>query len=414
MECVPPLLRDRYESDFRVADTGFYNGRVATTTTKRNLLWTYWTYYVRPLGMDPFLQNTPYTTQIRTISGFAGRVRTGYYGRGRQISAASVNTAITAVGTTISLATGFNPTKMRGAQDKLVPRLAQMLLGFKKEDPPTIKKLPIEVDIPEYISLCSLRPAASERTKATADLITIAFYYLLRVGEYTVKGHRNTTKQTVQFQMKHVTFFKHDSTGRLQQLSRKAPDEDFLGAHSATLRLENQKNGWKGVCIHQECNGDPYHCPVRALGRRFLHIRQHTADSNTCLSTFFSPSLQSEDVTDKDISSALKLAAIALEYPALKGIPIDRVDTHSLQSGGANALALCGYSDREIQKMGRWRSATFKEYIREELNVYAVGMSTNMKRRFNFVNIAGGVYHDVTNTTILSNYTINTITTPAC
>ena len=306
---------------------------------------------------------------------------------------------------------------MRGAQDKLVPRISQMLRGFKKDDPPTMKKLPIEVDIPEYISLCSLRPAAAEQTRATADLILIAFYYLLRAGEYTVKGKRNNTKQTIQFQVKHITFFAHDSTGRLQQLPRTAPDHDILTAHSATLRLENQKNGWKGVCIHQETNGDHHHCPVRALGRRFVHIRQHTTDTNTCLSTFFEHSqlaTQRNEVTDKDISSALKLAAIALEYPALKGIPIDRVDTHSLRSGGANALALSGYSDREIQKMGRWRSATFKEYIREELNIYSVGMSTNMKRRFNFVNIAGGVYHDVTTATILTNYTINTITTPAC
>ncbi len=65
-------------------------------------------------------------------------------------------------------------------------------------------------------------------------------------------------------------------------------------------------------------------------------------------------------MTDKYIRAALKLAAFALRYPS-RGIPIDRVDTHSLRSGGANALALNGYSDREIQKMGRWRSATFKE-----------------------------------------------------
>ena len=282
-----------------------------------------------------------------------------------------------------------------------------MLAGFKKEDPPTIKKLPVEVDIPEYISLCSLRPTATEHDRATADLILIAFYYLLRVGEYTMKSARNNSKQTVQFEMQHITFFARDSFGRLRQLPRSATDHDILAAESATLRLENQKNGWKGVCIHQEVNGDAYHCPVKALGRRYIHIRNTTLDKTAPLSTF-SHNNDVRHVTDKDISSALKLAAVALEYPSLKGIPIDRIDTHSLRSGGANALALCGYSDREIQKMGRWRSATFKEYIREELNIYSQGMSTKMKRKFNFVNIAGGVYHDVTTTTIETNYTVNT------
>ncbi len=49
-----------------------------------------------------------------------------------------------------------------------------------------MKKLPIGIDIPEYISVCSLRPTASTHNKAVADLILIAFYFLLCVGEYTV------------------------------------------------------------------------------------------------------------------------------------------------------------------------------------------------------------------------------------
>ena len=279
-----------------------------------------------------------------------------------------------------------------------------MLDGFRKHDPPTMKKLPIGIDVPEYISLCSLRPTSTSQNRAVADLILIAFYFLLRVGEYTSKGTKPATKQTVQFRLQDVTFFAHDRLGRLQQLPRHAPAHVLLLAHSATLTLENQKNGWKGVCIHQECNGDMYHCPVRALGRRFVHIRDNTADLTTFLSTYFCTKSHKRDVSDKDISTALKLAAVALEYPTLRGIPIDRIDTHSLRSGGANALALNGYSDREIQKMGRWQSATFNEYIREELNTFATGMSRKMKTKFNFVNIAGGVYHDITNDVINTPY----------
>ena len=36
--------------------------------------------------------------------------------------------------------------------------------------------------------------------------------------------------------------------------------------------------------------------------------------------------------------------------------------------------------------MGWWWSATFKEYIREELACFSHGMSQNMKQKFNFVN----------------------------
>ena len=45
--------------------------------------------------------------------------------------------------------------------------------------------------------------------------------------------------------------------------------------------------------------------------------------------------------------------------------------------------------------MGRWRGATFKEYIREQLACYSKGMSTSMKKVHGFVNIAGGADTDV-------------------
>ena len=75
----------------------------------------------------------------------------------------------------------------------------------------------------------------------------------------------------------------------------------------ATLKLDNQKNGWKGVCIHQEANGDDYFCPVRALGRRFVHIRDEstTTDGATLLSAYFIDGKR-YDITDKNIRDALK------------------------------------------------------------------------------------------------------------
>jgi len=363
------------------------------TTKSREKYWSRWNAYVAPLGLDPYLQETHYEHRARALSGFAARVRSGFYGRGQQVRVGAVNSAITAIGTTISLAKGVNPTKIEHS-DRLIPRLAQMIQGWKKEDPPTLKKLPVEADIPELLSSIGMLSSANELDKTIGDLALIAFYYLLRVGEYTIKNARNSSKQTVQFRMQDVTFFKRDCNGNLRQLSRRAPDSDIATADSATLTLENQKNGWKGVCIHQETTGESYHCPVRALGRRIIHLRHHTKYVSIFLSAFFT-SGKRFDVTDNDIRASLKSAAAILNYPATKGIPIERIDTHSLRSGGANALSLSGYSDREIQKMGRWRSATFKEYIREELAGFSAGMSTNMKKRFNFVNIAGGVYTDI-------------------
>ena len=260
--------------------------------------------------------------------------------------------------------------------------------GWRKEDPLTKKMLPAEADVPEFLVQVGGGAAATELDRAVGDLSMIAFYYLLRVGEYTVKGTRNETKQTVQFKMEDITFFKKNSAGQLRCLPRSAPEHLIMQVDGATMKLDNKKNGWKGACVYQEHNGKTYNCPVRALGRRYRHLRAHRATAKTYLSAFWEEGLR-YDVTAEDIGVALKQAVAALEYPAVKGIPVERINTHSLHSGGANALALSGYSDTQIQKMGRWRGATFKEYIQEELACYAAGMSGDMKQKFNFVNIAG-------------------------
>jgi hypothetical protein len=96
----------------------------------------------------------------------------------------------------------------------------------------------------------------------------------------------------------------------------------------------------------------------------------------------------------------LKFATTELQYPTNKGIPISRINTHSLCSGGADALALAGYLDTQIQKMGQWCGATFKEYIREELACYAREMSRDMKQNFNFVNITGNAFTKINNKTL--------------
>ena len=80
-------------------------------------------------------------------------------------------------------------------------------------------------------------------------MILVAFYYLLRIGEYTSKGKRNDTKQTVQFEFEDVTFFKKNRLGQLHCLPHGADDLLVMTADGATLKLDNKKNRWKGVCV---------------------------------------------------------------------------------------------------------------------------------------------------------------------
>ena len=78
--------------------------------------------------------------------------------------------------------------------------------GWRKEDPPTKKKLPVEIGVPEVLAELGMEKDATEMAKAVGDCAVITFYYLLRVGEYTVGGG-NETKQTVQFKLEDKKFF---------------------------------------------------------------------------------------------------------------------------------------------------------------------------------------------------------------
>ena len=100
------------------------------------------------------------------------------------------------------------------------------------------------------------------QTQAIGDLLLIAFYYLLQIGEYTVKEKRNNSKQTVQFKLEDITFFKKNKLGQLRCLPKNLLDHPILTANSATLKLDNQKNRWKGMCVHQETNRELFNCPI--------------------------------------------------------------------------------------------------------------------------------------------------------
>ena len=136
--------------------------------------------------MDPRLQEASFEQSTRLLTGFAGLSRLGYYGRGKQVQSDTVSSALTAIGKKISLARNVNPLKIVGS-DKFIPRIQETLEGWSKDDPATVKKLPVEADMPEWVANLSLEKGVSEQMRAICDCMLIAFYFLLRIGEYTRK-----------------------------------------------------------------------------------------------------------------------------------------------------------------------------------------------------------------------------------
>ena len=160
-----------------------------------------------------------------------------------------------------------------------------------------------------------------------------------------MKQCRNESKQTVNFRVVDVTFFKKDGDGKLRQLPHNASKEDILTADSATLRLTNQKNGWKGVCINHHVNGDSYYCPVKALGRRIVHIREHSNDGDLGICAFFNGGCQF-DVNDNDIRQALKFAVRGGRARLPRAGYPDRSRRYSLATKWGGERAVVGWVRR--------------------------------------------------------------------
>ena len=78
-------------------------------------------------------------------------------------------------------------------------------------------------------------------------------------------------------------------------------------ADGATLRLTNQKNGWKNVCIHQHVNDREFFNPVMTIARIVNEMHSWGTEGSTFLSAFKNEKTgQIQHVIAKDVSVLLK------------------------------------------------------------------------------------------------------------
>jgi hypothetical protein len=208
--------------------------------------------------------------------------------------------------------------------------------------------------------------------------VATAFFFLLRVGEYTMPKP-NIRTRTVQFRVQDVTFRQADGT----VLLNSAPLDQLLEAVSVTLWLDNQKNGQRGATIHHT-SCPTWFCPVKSLARRVASITAQGCPFSTPLS-FVSPGVH---VVAKNITTLLHQAALATNLVA-QGYDLKRISTHSLRASGAMALKLQGVADSLIMKMGRWTGLTFLTYIHSQIGALNAGLARRMTTRIHFINVAG-------------------------
>jgi hypothetical protein len=356
---------------------------VDQATRTRQKYWKHWVEYTKAFNQDPLLNNLDELQKLVILTAFAARVRSGYFGRGTQVRVPSVTEALSAVAKTLQLA--GKPSPIHEAEGVYKIPVARLVEGYRRQDPPSVPQLAIPLSVAQemqqrgYRSNCKIK-------QATGDLGLIAFYYLLRVGEYTkpryVKQTNKRATRTVQFRVCDVGFF---IKGKV--LPRDSPLPKLLQATSCTLKITNQKNGRMGQTIHHHAM-DQKACPVKALARRIHHILSNKGTSHNLLCDVWVDKCNTwEQITSAHMTKSLRDAVRTLGLHK-NGIDADLVGPHSLRAGGAMALKLTGADDTTIMKMGRWSGLTFLQYIHNQIAHISVGLADQMSTRFDFVNIA--------------------------
>ena len=384
LERMHPAHRLGFSRDCLSAWRASTLGVTPQTTKTREKYWNHWRQYAAQCHIDPWLTNTSPLERDITINAFAARVRSGFYGRGAQVKVQSVNDALSAISKTIELA--GQPSPLYREANKYQLSTERLCEGFRREDPPAVPQLAVPVSIVNHCYKSSLL-TNDALTAAAGQLTIIAFYYLLRVGEYTqprtvtLNGEKLRATRTVQFSVDDVGFWKDN-----KQLPKASPLDVLLTADSATLQISNQKNGRMGESIHQWAI-DSELCPVKALARRIHHILKYGGSSDSLICDYFDDNGDVYTVTSQHIIKLVRTACKQLMLHK-QGIDPDLIGAHSLRAGGAMALALAGFESTVIMKMGRWTSLTFQMYIHNQIAHLSKNISQEMSKDLPFMNIA--------------------------
>ena len=188
---MDPLTKSRFCSDFRAAQQAVRHGISTGRARSTSATWTIWETFTTNLGIDPFLQTIQ--DPIPILQVFAQRIRSGALAaNGNPVRARSAEDYLRFIAQTF-LSVGAKDPRLNSA-GKVDFRLQRMLRGWKREDPPPnrVKPVPIQV-IRRIVFIASF--ATHPLLQCTADMILLAFFFLLRPGEYTDGTSRDTNSQ---------------------------------------------------------------------------------------------------------------------------------------------------------------------------------------------------------------------------
>jgi len=334
-------------------------------------MWNIWCSFCEDIGADPLLQCL--ADPIPVLQVFALRYRRGdISASGAPTQKRQVEEALRSVGQALA-AMGLPDPRFVRFSSSLDFRLKRQFAGYQRLDPPPKRVKPIPLPVLQFAAAAALR-RNNPIAEALSNLIILAFFYLLRPGEYAF----SSSEEAAPFRLQDVHLF----CGQTKLDTLNTPLEALPSATFCGLEFTNQKNGVRGEIIGLgRSHRDPW-CPVGAVVRRVIALRSVNAPPSTPLHAYFMCG-RWYAVSSKHITDQLRLAVLAVG--AQYGLQPPDISARSLRCSGAMAL-LCAKVDTDIIRLiGRWRSDEMFRYLHTQAAPITSQLSSQMVAHASYV-----------------------------
>lgn len=255
------------------------------------------------------------------------------------------------MGQTLSLVGSKDPRL--DSHGRLDIRLARLTKAFTKEDPPPGRVKPLPLSLLIQAAALAQVPGSSIALQAIADMLILAFYFLMRPGEYCT-----TPDASHPFCLGDIALYAGDHPLALATATKA----QLLAATSVELTFSTQKNAVRGEKIAHGRSGHHFFCPVLAAARRILYLRDNHAPPTIPLHWHRKhPDSHWTPVRSGHVSDLVKRIVASSGAPF--GLQPGHVTAKSLRASGAMALLIAQVDQDLIRLIGRWKSDSMLRYL---------------------------------------------------
>ena len=257
---------------------------------------------------------------------------------GLKLAPSTINVYLAGV-RSLQVMAGYSDPEMRSPQVKLALKAIQAV-----SDPPK-QKSPIDYEL-----LCKLLSMIGSKPDKELwhAVLCLAFFAGLRGSEYAAYNQGQVTK--------YVT---------LSQVTIDCSSQQTILYYKVSM----SKTAVHGYTIPLGCTQIPV-CPVCTMVR---YLSRYKASSVTNANSPLFVTSRGDLVTKDMVNKQIKLLVSNL------GLNPVNYSTHSIRSGAASTAARLGFQDWEIMRLGGWRSATYRSYIRH-LDNHVAGFSARLTK----------------------------------